>query len=205
VGPLNDKQREYAGYVQQSSAALLAIINDILDLATIDRDAMELQLGDVDIASSIREAVAGVQDRLADSHVELSVVAPRDIGAFRADGKRVRQILFNLLSNAIGFSEPGQTVTLQALRRDDELVIKVSDHGRGIPPELLDRVFERFETHTVKSRHRGVGLGLSIVRAFVELHGGRVRIDSAPGEGTVVTCLFPLKRPPQAEAMRENA
>ncbi|MGO9390000.1 ATP-binding protein [Rhodoblastus sp.] len=192
VGPLNEKQREYAGYVMKSSAALLAIINDILDLATIDRDAMELQLGEVDIERTIEEAAAGVQDRLAESHVELSVVTTDGIGAFQADGKRVRQILFNLLSNAIGFSEPGQTVTLAALRRDSEIVFKVSDQGRGIPPELLDKVFDRFESHTLQSRHRGVGLGLSIVRAFVERHGGKVLIDSAPGEGTVVTCLFPL-------------
>ena len=210
VGPLNEKQREYAGYVMQSSAALLAIINDILDLATIDRDAMELQLGEVDIERTIREAAAGVQDRLAESHVELSVVTSEGIGSFQADGKRIRQILFNLLSNAIGFSEPGQTVTLAALRRDSEIVIKVSDHGRGIPPELLDKVFDRFESHTINARHRGVGLGLSIVRAFVELHGGQVRIDSAPGEGTVVTCLFPLPnagvdgRPPKARELRRE-
>jgi signal transduction histidine kinase len=110
----------------------------------------------------------------------------------RADGRRVRQILFNLLSNAIGFSAPGQTVTLAAMRRGDEIVFKVSDRGRGIPPEVLDRVFERFETHTVGSRHRGLGVGLSIVRALVELHGGRVLIDSAPNEGTTVTCIFPV-------------
>ena len=191
VGPLNEKQREYAGYVQKSSAALLAIINDILDLASIDRDALELQLEDVDIELSIQEAAEGVQDRLAESQVELRVVTSPGIGAFGADRKRVRQVLFALLSNAIGFSEAGQTVTLAALRRDGEIVFKVSDHGRGIPPEVLDKVFDRFESHTLNSRHRGVGLGLSIVRAFVELHGGEVRIDSAPGEGTVVTCLFP--------------
>jgi len=199
VGPLNGKQREYAGYVLKSSAALLAIINDILDLATIDRDAMELQLGDVDIAKTIHEAAEGVQDRLAESQVELSIVAMDDIGAFRADGKRIRQILFNLLSNAIGFSEPGQRVTLAVMRRPDEVVFKVSDHGRGIPPEVLEKVFDRFETHSLNSRHRGVGLGLSIVRAFVELHGGKVLIDSSPGEGTVVTCLFPA---PKAEAQQ---
>jgi signal transduction histidine kinase len=193
VGPLNEKQREYAGYVLKSSAALLAIINDILDLATIDRDAMELQIGDVDILRTIREAAEGVQDRLAESHVELSIVAAPDIGSFRADGQRIRQILFNLLSNAIGFSEAGQVVTLMALRRHNEIVFKVSDRGRGIPPELLDKVFDRFETHTLNSRHRGVGLGLSIVRAFVERHGGRVQIDSILGEGTVVTCFFPAR------------
>jgi signal transduction histidine kinase len=208
VGPLNDKQREYAGYVLKSSAALLAIINDILDLATIDRDAMELQLRDVDIQRTIHEATEGLQDRLAESQVELSIVAAPGIGSFRADGQRLRQILFNLLSNAIGFSEPGQTVTLAALRRENEIVFKVSDRGRGIPPDLLDKVFDRFETHTVNSRHRGVGLGLSIVRAFVELHGGEVRIDSAPGEGTVVTCSFPIHQaeiiePPGEQAVRE--
>jgi signal transduction histidine kinase len=209
VGPLNGKQQEYAGYVLKSSAALLAIINDILDLATIDRDAMELQLGDVDIQRTIREAAEGLQDRLAESHVELSIVADPGIGSFRADGQRVRQILFNLLSNAIGFSEPGQTVTLAALRRENEIAFKVSDRGRGIPPELLDKVFGRFESHTLNSRHRGVGLGLSIVRAFVELHGGEVRIDSAPGEGTVVTCVIPVRGDavedrPQGRALAEG-
>jgi signal transduction histidine kinase len=211
VGPLNAKQREYAGYVQTSSAALLAIINDILDLASIDRDAMELQLAEVDIESAIREAARGVQDRLAESQVELSIVTAPGIGAFLADAKRIRQILFALLSNAIGFSDPGQTVTLAALRREREIVFKVSDHGRGIPPDLLDKVFDRFESRTLNSRHRGVGLGLSIVRAFVELHGGRVRIDSAPGEGTVVTCQFPLAKaaaehqPPRRDDKKDEA
>lgn len=192
IGPLNEKQREYAGYVLKSSAALLAIINDILDLATIDTGATELQVGEVDIRETIEAAAEGLQDRLSDAAIDLNIVTGDNIGTFRADGKRVRQILFNLLSNAIGFSEPGQTVTLAALRRPKEIVFKVSDRGRGIPPDVLDKVFDRFESHTVGSRHRGVGLGLSIVRSFVELHGGRVLIDSAPGEGTTVTCIFPV-------------
>ena len=191
VGPLNPKQREYANYVSKSSTALLAIINDILDLATVDKDAMQLDVGDVDIAATIRSAAEGVQDRLVEHDLRLQIVAMDGIGSFRADGKRVRQVLFNLLSNAIGFSAPQQTVTLAAMRRGDEIVFKVSDQGRGIPPDVLDKVFARFESHTIGSRHRGVGLGLSIVRSFVELHGGRVHIDSAPGEGTTVTCIFP--------------
>ncbi len=188
----------------KSSAALLAIINDILDLATIDTGATELQLAEVDIEETIEAAAEGLQDRLSDAAIDLKIVTTDHIGSFRADGKRVRQILFNLLSNAIGFSEPGQTVTLAALRRPTEVVFKVSDRGRGIPPEVLDKVFDRFESHTVGSRHRGVGLGLSIVRSFVELHGGRILIDSAPGEGTTVTCIFPVEEAlesdtPQAE------
>lgn len=193
VGPLNPRQREYVGFVMNSSAALLAIINDILDLATIDKDGMQLEIEDVDIAETIRAASAGVQDRLSESGIHLSVVMRDNVGLMRADGKRLRQVLFNLLSNAIGFSEPGQTVTLAALRRENEIVFKVSDSGRGIPPDVLDKVFDRFKSHTIGTRHRGVGLGLSIVKALVELHGGRVHIDSAPGEGTSVTCMFPIR------------
>jgi signal transduction histidine kinase len=192
VGELNAKQLEYAGYVTKSSAALLAIINDILDLATIDAGALELRLEEVDVAEAMKAAAECIQDRLTESAIELRIIATDGVGSLRADGRRVRQILFNLLSNAIGFSAPGQTVTLAAMRRADEIVFKVSDRGRGIPPEVLDRVFERFETHTVGSRHRGLGVGLSIVRALVELHGGRVLIDSAPNEGTTVTCIFPV-------------
>lgn len=194
VGPLNAKQREYAGHVAQSSGALLAIINDILDLATIDNDAMQLDIGNVDIAGAMAAAAEGVKDRLSESEIRLQIVAGDDIGSFRADGKRLRQILFNLLSNAIGFSEPGKTVTLSALRREEAIVFKVADQGRGIPPELLDQVFGRFQSNTVGSRHRGAGLGLSIVQSLVELHGGDVLIDSAPGEGTVVTCVFPIEK-----------
>ncbi len=191
VGPLNAKQLEYAGYVTKSSSALLAIINDILDLASIDADAMELSLDEVDIAETMRAAAEGVQDRLAESDLALRVTAMDGIGVFVADGKRIRQILFNLLSNAIGFSSPGQTIDLAAMRRGDEIAFEVSDQGRGIPPEVIDQIFDRFKTHTAGSRHRGVGLGLSIVRSFVELHGGRIMIESAPEKGTTVTCIFP--------------
>jgi signal transduction histidine kinase len=191
VGELNDKQIEYAGYISKSSAALLAIVNDILDLATIDAGALELRVEDVDVAEAMAAAAEGVQDRLTESSIELRIIATDGVGLMRADGRRVRQVLFNLLSNAIGFSEPGQTVTLAAMRRGEEIVFKVSDRGRGIPPDVLERVFKPFETYTVGSRHRGVGLGLSIVRALVELHHGRVLIDSAPNEGTTVTCVFP--------------
>lgn len=193
VGPLNERQREYAGYVTQSSTALLAIINNILDLASIDADALELSLGEVDIKATMYEAAEGVQDRLAEASIHLQVVALDGVGTFVADAKRIRQILFNLLSNAVGFSAPGQTVTLAAMRREDEITFKVTDQGRGIPPEVLDHVFGRFRTHTSGSRHRGVGLGLSIVGSLVELHGGRVLIDTAPGEGTTVTSIFPAR------------
>ncbi len=195
TGPLNARQSEYLGYMRKSSDALLAIVDDILDLATIDEDALALEVEDVDPRAAIRGAVEGVQDRLLENQIELRIVEDDDLGSFRGDGKRLRQILFNLLSNAIGFSRPGQIVTLAAMRRGGDVVFKVVDNGRGIPPDVLERVFDRFESHTTGSRHRGLGLGLSIVKAFMDLHGGEILINSALGEGTAVTCVFPGEKP----------
>jgi signal transduction histidine kinase len=192
TGPLSEKQREYLGYIQVSTNALLAIINNILDLATIDAGAMRLNLGPVDIRKTMDAAAEGVQDRLVQSGITLTIRAAPDIGSFVADERRVRQALFNLLANAIGFSPAGETVTLAAQRLKDAVVFSVTDHGPGIPPEVQDRVFDWFETHSLGSRHRGTGLGLSLVRSFVELHGGTVTLDSAVGRGTTVTCVFPL-------------
>ncbi len=194
VGALNPRQRDYADHIMRSSAALLAILNDILDLASIDTGSLELSPEIVDIRSTIEAAMRGLEDRLAESSLNLIIDTPDDIGTFVADGKRVRQILFNLLSNAVGFSSPGQTIRVSARKRGGEVIFEVKDQGRGIPPEVKARIFERFESHTLGTRHRGVGLGLSIVRSFVELHGGRIDISSAPGMGTTVTCIFPNER-----------
>ena len=190
-GPLTDKQREYLGYITASTNALLALINNILDLATIDAGAMALNLSDVDIRATMEQAAEGVQDRLKKDGIRLDINAAPGIGSFTADERRLRQVLFDLLSNAVGFSPPGDTVTLSAERRPDAVIFTVSDHGPGIPPEAHDRVFEMFETDSMGSQHRGSGLGLSLVRSFVELHGGTVTIDSAMGVGTTVTCVFP--------------
>jgi signal transduction histidine kinase len=192
TGPLNEKQREYLGYITTSTNALLAIINNILDLASIDAGAMTLNLGLVDIRATMRDAEEGVQDRLVQSDISLNIRVAPDIGGFVADERRVRQTLFNLLANAIGFSPAGETVTLSAQRLKDAVVFSVTDHGPGIPADVKDKVFDWFETHSLGSRHRGTGLGLSLVRSFVELHGGTVTLDSAVGSGTTVTCVFPI-------------
>ena len=198
VGALNDKQQDYVGHIQQSSKALMALIDDILDLASLDTGEMNLAIEETDISETIEAAVAGVRDRLAESHLILALDVPSDIGRFMADPKRVRQILFNLLSNAVGFSRPGGRVIVRA-RRDGSSHIRLSveDEGRGIPADLIARVFDRFETHTKGTKHRGPGLGLSLVRAFVELHGGHVHIESEPDKGTKVICLFPAEGAPQ--------
>ncbi len=200
VGELNERQRDYAGHIVQSSGVLLAIINDILDLASIDADTIELEREPVDVRRTIEAAATGIADRLAEDRLQLVVDVPADIGSFEGDPKRVRQILFNLLSNAAGFSATGQTITVSARRERGDVVLTVADQGRGIPPEVVARVFDRFTSHTRGSAHRGVGLGLSIVRSFVELHGGRVELSSEPGRGTAVTCFFPADGRPATES-----
>ena len=192
TGPLTEKQREYLGYIQTSTNALLAIINNILDLATIDAGQLKLNLGPVDIRKAMEAAAEGVQDRLVQTGILLNIRAAPDIGSFVADERRLRQALFNLLANAISFSPAGETVTLAAQRLKDAVVFSVTDKGPGIPPDMQDRVFDWFETHSLGSAHRGTGLGLSLVRAFVGLHKGTVTLDSAVGRGTTVTCIFPL-------------
>jgi signal transduction histidine kinase len=192
TGPLAEKQREYLDYITVSTNTLLALINNILDLATIDAGRMQLNLGPVDILETVAAAAEGVQDRLVSAGLALDIRAPTDIGGFIADKLRLRQILFNLLANAVSFSPGGATVTLSAARTAGAVVFSVNDQGPGIPPDVLDKVFDWFETHALGSQHRGPGIGLSLVRSFVELHGGTVTIISAVGQGTTVTCTFPL-------------
>jgi signal transduction histidine kinase len=194
TGPLSPKQREYLGYINTSTNALLAIINDILDLATIDAGAMKLNLGSVDIRGTMNAAAEGIRDRLIKDQIVLDIRATSDIGSFPGDERRIRQVLFNLLANAVGFSPPGATITMAAERRTDAVVFTVTDNGPGIPAEVQSRVFNWFESHSQGSRHRGAGLGLSIVRSFVELHGGTVTLDSVVGRGTKVECSFPVEQ-----------
>ncbi|WP_315803955.1 sensor histidine kinase [Bradyrhizobium sp. SZCCHNS3002] len=200
TGPLTPKQAEYLDYVTKSTNALLALTNNILDLATIDAGAMKLELGPVDAAKAIEAAAEGVQDRLATDRIRLTIAVDPDVGSFVGDERRVVQVLYNLLANAVGFSPPDSSVVVSARRTDHSVTFAVTDSGPGIPPEVKDKVFEWFESHSQGSRHRGAGLGLSLVRSFVELHGGRVRMDSVVGKGTTVTCDFPTDHVAQRNA-----
>lgn len=194
TGPLMPKQAEYLHYITTSTDALLAIINNILDLATIDAGAMTLNLGPIDIRKTIDDAAAGIQDRLARDRIVLQIDVDPNIGSFIGDERRVVQVLYNLLANAVGFSPQDAAISLTARRSDRSVVFTVTDAGPGIPADVQDKVFDWFESHSNGSRHRGAGLGLSLVRSFMELHGGKVRVDSIVGKGTTVTCDFPIDR-----------
>ena len=191
TGELNFKQRDYLGDISASSRTLLAIINDILDLATIDAGALELKLAPVSVAAVVDTAILGVRDRAGRARLNLDIAIADDAVDFIADESRVRQVLYNLLSNAIGFSKPGDTISITVAREGGMMAFSVADHGVGIPKDQQARVIERFESHSQGSKHRGAGLGLSIVKSLVELHGGEMALDSEPGRGTRVTVRFP--------------
>ncbi len=191
AGPLNPRQREYAELILRSSGTLLAIVNDILDLASIDNDDIRLEMEPTEVADLIASAARGLEDQLAEHRITLATRIAPDASVLLCDPRRMRQALYNLMSNAVGFSEPGQTIEVEAVREGKDVVFRIIDHGRGIPDALRERVFDRFESHTAGTRHRGVGLGLAIVRSFVGLHGGSVSIDATPGGGATVTCRVP--------------
>ena len=204
TGALGDKQREYLSDIRSSGQTLLAIIDDILDLATIDAGTFELKLTPVKVRGVIDAAVLGLRERLKQNRIDLDIRIEPGVDEFVADGPRVTQILYNLLSNAIGFSAPGSKVVLSCRREDAKLAFTVEDEGCGIPPEYQSTAFDRFESRSNGSGHRGAGLGLSIVKSLVELHGGEVVLSSTPGHGTKISARLPLTHEAAAEPERRR-
>jgi signal transduction histidine kinase len=183
-----------------SSTALLAIVNDILDLATIDwRRGARPRRGRC--RRDDRRFTEGLQDRIKEARPPRKRIL-RDIGSFVADGKRIRQILFNLIANAISFSSEGGKIAVSARRGGDFIEFTVEDEGAGIPRDFLPTAFDRFASRTRGEVRGGAGLGLSIVKSFVGLHGGTVEIQSEEGRGSRVTCRLPV-RPGIAAAAAE--
>lgn len=190
-GALTTRQRDYLDDISFSSKTLLSIIDDILDLSAIDAGGLELNLTAVSVQDIIDQAINGVRERAARARLTLDIAVADDAVSFVADEKRVRQILYNLLSNAVGFSKPEGVIHLSCWREDGSTVFSVEDEGVGIPKDQQARVFDRFESRSQGGKHRGAGLGLSVVKSFVDLHGGAMELDSEPGRGTKVTVRFP--------------
>jgi signal transduction histidine kinase len=199
AGELSGKQREYLDDISLSGRTLLSIIDDILDLATIDAGSFELKTSTVKVRDVIDAAAHGLRERLKQSSVELQISIAPDVDTLVADGRRVTQILYNVLSNAIGSSPQGEAVVLNCSRDLSRLAFTVEDKGCGIPSEYQPFVFDRFESRTLGSRRRGAGLGLALVKSLVELHGGTVALASEPGRGTWVRVLLPLQQGQQAQ------
>lgn len=205
IGALNERQQEYLSDIQASSDDLLTVINDIIDLATIDAGTFDLSIAPIKAIDVIEAAVTGVREEIRQAGLDLSINIADDAQDITADSRRLTQVLFNLLSNAIGFSEPGGTIAVNCRRDGEMIAVSVEDKGRGIPEDYQESAFNPFETRPQGSEHRGTGLGLTIVKSLVELHGGRVSLASAPGVGTTVTVRLPVKDALTASPLKPDA
>ena len=196
-GTLTPRQLEYSRGILESSQRLSQLINDILDLATIEAGYLALEPGSIEIRDLL-EAVASLsRERARMQDVTLVVNCPREIGAVEADERRLKQAMFNVVSNAIKFTPPGGSIRLEARIDDDtggDVILAVVDTGVGIAASDQERVFEKFERGNPRNREAGAGLGLSLVKSLIELHGGSVAIQSGVGEGTTVLCRLPASR-----------
>jgi len=193
-GELTDRQADYVECVLQASTLLMALIDDILDLATIEAGYMALDLQEVEVGKLMSGLAEVALDRADQSDLKIEIDCPHDIGSIRADAVRLRQALFNLVSNAIQFTPPGGKVTLSARREDGRMILSVSDTGIGISPEDQSRVFNKFERVDPNARESGAGLGLALAKSLIELHGGTIELESTPGEGTRATCRVPIPK-----------
>ena len=190
-GTLTPRQLDYSRGILDSSHRLLSLINDILDLATIEAGYMMLETAKVDIGEMLQSVLTFTRERARNQSLDLSLHCAENIGAIEADERRLKQALFNLISNAIKFTPPGGSIRLEAERGVDELVLSVSDTGVGIPMADQARIFEKFERGDPQLHQTGAGLGLSLVKSLIELHGGKVTIESSPDRGTTVRCRLP--------------
>jgi len=192
-GALNAKQLEYIDDINTSGQHLLAMINEILDLAKVEAGRLELEPTEVDVPALLRAALALMRERAERGGVRLVDRIDSDVGLWLADEKRLRQIVINLLSNAVKFTESGGEVALAAAQTESMLTIEVTDSGVGIAPEDQKVIFEEFRQARAPghSRAEGTGLGLALTRRFVELHGGSISVDSIAGEGSTFTVRLP--------------
>jgi signal transduction histidine kinase len=193
-GEINEKQAEYIGDILNSGQHLLSLINDILDLSKIEAGRMELEISDFDLPGTIENTLTLVRERAVRRGITLGRTVDGRLGTIRADERKVKQVLLNLLSNALKFTPEGGTIDVRAAANDGAAEISVTDTGVGIAPEDQAAVFEEFrQVGTASKKVEGTGLGLAISRKFIELHGGRIWVESQVGSGSTFAFTLPLR------------
>jgi two-component system, NtrC family, sensor kinase len=193
-GELNEKQAEYTDDILSSGRHLLSLINEILDLSKVEAGRMELELETFDLPLAIDNARTFVRERATRHGITLDVEIDDRLGDFVGDERKIKQILLNLLSNAVKFTPEGGRIGIEARQTDGSVKISVADTGIGIAPEDQARIFEEFRQVGSDYAHKveGTGLGLTLAKKFVELHGGRIWVKSEVGKGSKFTFTLPL-------------
>ena len=192
-GQVNEKQDEYLDDILSSSNHLLALINDILDLSKVEAGQVELERRLFSLREALERGVVMVRERAVQNGVELSLELDPQVDLVEGDERRIQQVVFNLLSNAVKFTPSGGRVDVSTAKEDGEVRIAVRDTGPGISPDDQARIFEEFQQarDTNGERPEGTGLGLALSRSLVELHGGRIWVESEPGKGSTFTFTIP--------------
>jgi signal transduction histidine kinase len=191
-GGVNTKQAEYLADILESGRHLLSLINDILDLSKIEAGRMELDLADFSLPSAIENAVTLIRERAHRRGITLDRALDDRVGAVRADERKVKQVLLNLLTNALKFTPEGGRISVQACVRGGAAEVRVTDTGIGISPQDQATVFEEFrQVGTMAKKVEGTGLGLAISRKFIELHGGKIWVTSEVGVGSTFGFTLP--------------
>jgi len=196
-GEVNDKQEEYLDDILSSADHLLALINDILDLSKVEAGQVELERALFSLREALERGVVMVRERALKNGVQLDLELDPAVDLVEGDERRIRQIVFNLLSNAVKFTPSGGRVDVSATRVNGEVLVAVSDTGPGIAPADQGRIFEEFQQAKAGNGERpeGTGLGLALSRSLVELHGGRIWVESELGRGSTFTFTIPVGSP----------
>ena len=197
-GELNEKQAEYTDDILSSGRHLLSLINEILDLSKVEAGRMELELATFDLPLAIDNARTFVRERATKHGINLDVTVDERLGDFVGDERKIKQILLNLLSNAVKFTPEGGRIGIKARQADGSVEISVSDTGIGIAPEDQAKIFEEFRQVGADYAHKveGTGLGLTLAKKFVELHGGKIWVESEVGKGSTFSFSLPERSSP---------
>jgi signal transduction histidine kinase len=197
-GELNEKQAEYTEDILSSGRHLLSLINEILDLSKVEAGRMELEMTNFDLPSALENARTFVRERATRHGITLDLSVDKRLGDVVGDERKIKQILLNLLSNAVKFTPEGGRIGIKARQVDGSVEISVSDTGIGIAPEDQPKIFEEFRQVGSDYAHKveGTGLGLTLAKKFVELHGGRIWVESEVGKGSTFSFTLPEKPSP---------
>ena len=198
-GILTRDQRQDVEIIIQNGQHLLALINDLLDISKLEAGKAQLHRGEVDVEALVSESVENMSSLAKTKRLDLSFTVDDNVGRVFADGPKLKQVLLNLLGNAIKFTESG-SVRVTAERQGAELRIAVRDTGIGVPPEDVERIFESFQQGKsgISGKYQGTGLGLAICRRLVEMHGGKIWVKSTPGQGSTFSFTIPQRALPEA-------
>ena len=192
VGPVNPKQAEYLDDITSSGNHLLSLINDVLDLSKVEAGQVELQVHPFSLREALERGVVMVRERATEEGVRVAFAADPEVDVVDGDERRIKQVIFNLLSNAVKFTPAGGEIDVSTARVNGEVRISVADTGPGIAPEDRDRIFEEFQqSESGVGLREGTGLGLALSKRFVELHGGRIWLESELGRGSTFTFALP--------------